>query len=214
MREGARLLLVRHGRHDWLDPASNRLAGRLPGVHLNSVGREEAAALGQRLAGEPPDRIASSPLERTLETARIIGDRVGRPVTVDERLIETDLGPWEGMPVCDVVARYPEAWRLWRTAPTRLEVPGFEPVEAVADRMLGAAREYLALGGSTLLVSHQDPLLALICRLLDLPLDVMRRMDVSTGSLTVFEVARGQAVLVTLNSIPAAGVGSAGSASS
>lgn len=200
MREGARLLLVRHGRHDWLDPTTNRLAGRVPGVHLNPAGREEAAALGERLAGEPPDRIASSPLERTLETAQIIGERVGRPVTVDARLIETQLGPWEGMPVPEVMARYPEAWRVWRTAPTRLDLPGFEPAEALADRMLGAAHDYLALGGSTLLVSHQDPLLALICRLLDLPLDAMRRIDVSTGSLTVFEVAYARPVLVVLNS--------------
>jgi probable phosphoglycerate mutase len=200
MREGARLLLVRHGRHDWLDPATNRLAGRLPGVHLNGAGRAEVAALGERLAVQPPDRIASSPLERTLETAQIIGERVGRSIIVDARLIETYLGPWEGMPVPEVMAKYPEAWRLWRTAPTRLDVPGFEPVEALADRMLGAALEYLALGGSTLLVSHQDPLLALICRLLDLPLDAMRRMEVSTGSLTVFEVANARPVLVVLNS--------------
>ncbi len=197
--EGARILLIRHGRHDWLAP-TNRFAGRLPGVSLNAAGREQSEALGLRLRAVQPDRILTSPMERTRETAEIVGRHVKAMVTVDDRLIETDLGPWQGMRVEDVQARYPEEWRAWRTAPTRLHLPGTEPLAALADRMAACAFESLALGGSTLLVSHQDPLLALVCRLLDLPLDGMRRMDIYPGSLTILEVARGRPVLVTLNS--------------
>ncbi len=201
MIDGARLLLVRHGRHDWLIPPINRLAGRLPGVHLNAGGRAEAEGLAHRLAGTPPDRILSSPLERTLETATIIADRVRRLVITEERLIETEMGPWEGLPVSEAIRRYPDAWRTWRTAPTQLALSGMEGVGPIADRMLTVASEQLAAGGAALLVSHQDPLLALICRLLELPLDVMRRMEVLPGSLTVFEVAYGRPVLMTLNSM-------------
>lgn len=201
MIDGARLLLVRHGRHDWLVPPINRLAGRLPGVHLNAVGRAEAEALADRLARTPPDRIVSSPLERTLETATIIADRVGRVVITDRRLIETGMGPWEGLPVAEAIRRYPDAWQAWRTAPTQVALPGMEEVGAIADRMLTVASEHLAAGGAALLVSHQDPLLALICRLMDLPLDAMRRMEVWPGSLTVFEVAYGRPLLITLNSM-------------
>jgi len=197
--ERARVLLVRHGRHDWLAP-TNRFAGRLPGVALNVVGREQSEALGRRLRATPPDRVLSSPMERTRETAEVIGRHVERLVALDERLIETDLGPWQGMRAVDVQARYPEEWRLWRTAPTRLRLPGTEPLSALADRMAACALESLALGGSTMLVSHQDPLLALVCRLLEFPLDGMRRMDIDPGSLTILEVARGRPVLVMLNS--------------
>jgi len=42
-----------------------------------------------------------------------------------------------------------------------------------------------------------------VCRLLDLPLDAMRRMEISPGSLTIFEVVRGRFVLITLNSASA-----------
>jgi len=197
--EWARVLLVRHGRHDWLAP-TNRFAGRLPGVALNMAGREQSEALGRRLRAMLPDRVLSSPMERTRETAEIIGRHVERFVTLDERLIETDLGPWQGMRAQDVAARYPEEWRLWQTAPTRLRLPGTEPLSALADRMSACALESLALGGNTVLVSHQDPLLALVCRLLDVALDGMRRMDISPGSLTILEVARGRPVLVMLNS--------------
>ena len=199
MVEGARALLVRHGRHDWLAPA-NRFAGRLPGVSLNTAGREQSEALGRRLRGVRPDRILTSPMERTRETAEIVGRWVKRTVTVDDRLIETDLGPWQGMRVEEVAARYPEEWRAWRTTPTQLHLPGTEPLAALADRMAACAFEYLARGGSTVLVSHQDPLLALVCRLLEMPLDGMRRMDINPGSLTILEVVRGRPVLVMLNS--------------
>jgi probable phosphoglycerate mutase len=203
MREGARLLLVRHGRHDWLGPATNRIAGRLPGISINADGRAEAEALGRWLAAAPPDRIVSSPLERAMQTAAIIGRATARPVAVDPRLIETGLGPWEGRPVAEIAARDPEGWRAWRTAPTRVAVPGIEPVAEIAGRMLAAAEEYLRAGGITLFASHQDPLLALCCRLLGLPLDAMRRLEISPGSLTEFEIVRGEAVLVTLNARPA-----------
>lgn len=200
MVEGAHLLLVRHGTTDWLIPPTNRFAGRLPGISLNAEGRAEAEAVGRRLAAMAIDRVIASPLDRTRETGEIIGRHVGRPLGVDERLIEADLGPWEGMPVSEVQRRYPEAWAAWRTTPTNVPFAGLEPPGQMGDRMAACARDVLAHEGATVLVSHQDPILALVCRLLDLPLDTMRRMDISTASLTIFEVARGRPVLVTLNS--------------
>ncbi len=200
MVEGARLLLVRHGKTDWLLPPTNRFAGRLPGISLNAEGRAEAEAVGRRLAPAPPDRIVASPLERTRETAEIIAAHAGRPVAFDDRLIETGLGAWEGMPVAEVRERYPEAWTAWRTTPTRVPLEGLELVNVIAGRTADCADEHLAGGGVTLFVSHQDPLLALVCRFLDLHLDAMRRMDIATGSLTIIEVARGRPVLVMLNS--------------
>lgn len=200
VRDGARIMLVRHGHHDWLTPASNRFAGRLPGVPLSATGRAQATLLGRRLASAPPDRIITSPLQRTAETAAIISELLGLRVETDDRLLESGLGAWEGMDIADVKACYPEAWQVWRTEPTRLTLPGFEPLEAIGDRMLACAGDCLAGEGSSLLVSHQDPLLALVCRLLDLPLDAMRRMDIAPASLTVCEVVGGMPVLVLLNS--------------
>jgi len=154
------------------------------------------------MAPDPPDRIVSSPLERTMETAAIIAGALGMAVKTDERLTETAMGVWEGMAVSEIIATYPDQWLVWRTAPDQARVPGMEPVEAIGARMAAAAADYLAAGGTTLLVSHQDPLLALVCRLLALPWDAMRRMEISPGSLTVFQVGRGGPVLVTLNSTP------------
>lgn len=200
---GTRLLLVRHGDHDWLHPPIARLAGRLPGVPLNARGRAQAGALGRRLAAMPPHRIVCSPVQRTQETAEIIAAHVGGRVEVDDRLIETGMGRWEGMAVADIMAQDPDAWRAWRTAPASQPVPWIESLDAIAERMSAAAWDYLRDGERVLFVSHQDPLMALVCRWLDLPLDAVRRIDVSAGSLSIFEVAWGRMTLVTLNSVPA-----------
>lgn len=203
MADATRLMLVRHGHHDWLVPPINRFAGRLPGVHLNAAGRAGVEALARYLEGAPPDRIVSSPLDRTMETAAIIGERAGRPVSTDDRLLEAGLGPWEGLPVAEVIACHPTEWQTWRTEPSRMAVPGIESVGAIADRMACCAREWAQQGGTTLLVSHQDPILALICRLLELPLDTMRRMDASPASLTAFEFVNGSPVMMALNAVAA-----------
>ena len=177
--------LVRHGMHDWLRPGANRLAGRLPGVSLNADGRREAERVAAMLAEKPLAYVVTSPLERTVETAEIIAGRHRLTVERDERFIESGLGPWEGLWVDDIMARYPAEWRAWREDPAQVHLPGIEPVERIADRMNAALLEWLARGGQGVIVSHQDPLAALLCRLIGMPLRSMRTWDVRTGSVSI-----------------------------
>jgi probable phosphoglycerate mutase len=177
--------LVRHGMHEWLRPGANRLAGRLPGVPINAEGRREAERVAAMLAGVLLAYVVASPMERTVETAEIIARDHALAVEQDERLIESGLGPWEGMWVDDIAARYPGEWRAWRDDPSSVRLPGVEPVTEIADRMEAAVRERLERGGQGVVVSHQDPLAALLCRLVGMPLSAMRAWDVRTGSVAV-----------------------------
>jgi phosphohistidine phosphatase len=75
-----RVFLVRHaeavpGHPDELRP-------------LTSSGRDDARALGHRLAaaGERPDAVVTSPLLRARETAQALARACGCPVATDERL--------------------------------------------------------------------------------------------------------------------------------
>ena len=87
------VLLVRHGLTAMTGPV---LAGWTPGVLLDDRGREQAAALGERLRPVPVAAIVSSPLERCQETAAALA--AGREVAVetDERLGECRYGDWTG----------------------------------------------------------------------------------------------------------------------
>lgn len=102
------MYLVLHGQTEW------NSQGRVQG-HLNSplteLGRKQAAAVGRILRGKQISGIVSSPLGRTIETARIIAAELGfdtRAIHEDELLKEVSLGQWEGLTHAEVEARWPE----------------------------------------------------------------------------------------------------------
>jgi probable phosphoglycerate mutase len=66
------IILVRHGENDW--SKKNKLAGLIPGVHLNETGHRQAHGVAQRLASLPIKAVYSSPVTRCLETAAYIAD--------------------------------------------------------------------------------------------------------------------------------------------
>jgi phosphohistidine phosphatase len=75
-----RVFLVRHAHSDPGDPDELR--------PLSARGRDEARALGERLAGHetPPRVVLSSPLLRARETAQAISDATSAELRIDERL--------------------------------------------------------------------------------------------------------------------------------
>ena len=73
-----RLILVRHAHSDPGQPDELR--------PLSARGRDEARALGERLAAERPDLVLSSPLLRARETAAAIAKAAGVELRIDERL--------------------------------------------------------------------------------------------------------------------------------
>jgi len=86
-----RLYLVRHGR-----TAGNtvRYVGWAD-EPLDDVGREQAHAVTQALAGEPIDAVYASPLSRALATAHPLAESHGAPLHVREGLKEIDYGEFQ-----------------------------------------------------------------------------------------------------------------------
>jgi phosphohistidine phosphatase len=72
------LILVRHAHADPGEPDELR--------PLSPRGREEARALGERLAAEQPELVLASPLLRARETAAAIAKAAGAELRIDERL--------------------------------------------------------------------------------------------------------------------------------
>lgn len=104
------LLLVRHAatiRHNSTDPAMNGWAD----VPLSHGGREQAIALGRRLAEEAPEAVIyASPLRRTVETAQPLAERLGRAPVPLRSIREIHCGIVDGWPTSRVMREYPEWW--------------------------------------------------------------------------------------------------------
>lgn len=146
----ATILLVRHGETDW--NRERRWQGHADRP-LNETGREQARALAEQLAADPPAAIYSSDLARARETAQIVADRLGLPVALDRRLREVDVGEWSGMTAAEVELSYPDGMRRRLAGGTGWE--GGERYEEMAERVVAALHEIAAAeSGSVLVVSH------------------------------------------------------------
>lgn len=86
------IYLARHGRTDW--NAERRLQG-WSDRHLDATGREQAERLATRLAGVKLDRVYSSTLARSRETAEIARGKT--PLESRDDLREQRLGRFEGI---------------------------------------------------------------------------------------------------------------------
>lgn len=123
------IYIVRHGQTE--KNKANVLQGRSD-VPLNDAGRRQAEEVRDRFiaAGIRFDLIYTSPLIRAVQTAEIIAGRT--PKIVDDRLIEMDYGPYEGM---DLSNPAPEVLTFFRDFVHNPAPDGMEPLQAVVARL-------------------------------------------------------------------------------
>ncbi len=151
------IVLVRHGESAEADLARPfpLLDGR-GDPELSELGRRQAEAVAERLAGERVDAIYVTPLRRTAETAAPLAARLGLEPAVEPGLVEISLGEWEGGFYRQRIAeRDPLALEVFTRQRWDL-IPGAESNEAVAERTSAAARRLAAAhpGGRVVAVSH------------------------------------------------------------
>lgn len=169
-----RLLLIRHGTNDLRE--SGILAGWMPGVHLNLEGQAQVEALARRLTPIEIEAVYASPLERTLETAKIIAASQGLPVVVREGLGEIHFGRWTGQPLEKLRQR-----RLWRAAqfvPSAVRFPGGESLREMQTRVVAELEEVRIEHPqqTVVIISHGDVIKAAVAFYIGLPLDLFQRL--------------------------------------
>jgi probable phosphoglycerate mutase len=103
------IILARHA--ETVFNAAARMQGHMAHTPLTRTGIAQAEAMGAALAaslGPAPDRdLWVSPSGRTQQTAAIVGEHLARPFfdwRTDARLLEIDVGDWEGRYYADIVA--------------------------------------------------------------------------------------------------------------
>ena len=103
-----RIYLVRHGETE--ENRNNVLQGQTPG-HLTELGKEQASALGEKLGSVVFDAVVSSPLQRAVDTTRIIlGKWHANEIETCPLLMERD---WGSLTLCT----YAEARSLKKFPP-------------------------------------------------------------------------------------------------
>ncbi|QLL05578.1 bifunctional RNase H/acid phosphatase [Mycobacterium vicinigordonae] len=181
-----RLLLLRHGQTEF--SAQRRYSGR-GDPPLNEVGWRQAGLAARYLNQRRGiAAVISSPLQRAHDTATTAARALGLEVTVDEDLIETDFGAWEGLTFAEAAARDPELHRRWLYDTGTLP-PGGESFDDVLRRVRrGRDRIIAAHGGeNVLVVSHVTPIKLLLRMALDAGSGMLYRLHLDLASLSIAE---------------------------
>ena len=194
MMEASRWHLVRHGETAW--NRESRFQGQAD-PPLNEIGRAQARAVAERLAGVSFAAAYASDLGRVTETAAAVARGRALRVTELAELREKSFGKWEGLNYREAEAQDPERYRrIFRvvtydgaTAPPggESDLQMLRRVAGVADRLREA---HCGRDGNVLIAGHGGSLCALIVALLGLPARAIWRFRLSNcgvSRVTVFD---------------------------
>lgn len=192
-----RLIFVRHARTHL-----NVVGGVQGGGPLDEVGRAQALALAERLAGEHISAVYSSPALRARQTAGPLAGRLGLPVRRSVLLRDLDYGRFAGALRADVMRDAPGLLERWRASPHTV---GFEGGDSLADmrsritRFISRAARVHA-GATVLASTHDSPVRVAVSLALGLDDSQHTRPGLRTplASVSVLEVD-GEAVELTLH---------------
>jgi broad specificity phosphatase PhoE len=142
------IYIVRHGQTELNKRFALQGRSNLP---LNDQGRSEAQKVADIFAAEgiTISHVFSSPLERAIDTARIMAPDV--PITTDDRLIEMDYGPYEGI---DLTAPPQEIVTFFSDFVNNPAPKGMEPLPDVVARAGAFVESIRNISGDVLVSTH------------------------------------------------------------
>jgi len=191
------LYLARHGLTTWNE--ANRIQGS-KNPDLNAAGELQAKRLARRLKKEKISLIYTSDRLRSKKTAQIIQKILKVPLRYEKGLREIDLGAWEGKTPQEVNRLYQNGYRKWLRAPSRVRIPGAEPVTRFRKRVLETFSRLLrtAPEGNILIVSHGGVIATFLASLLKGSEDYfLLRLKLDNAGLSVIRVKDQTAVVVS-----------------
>lgn len=182
------LFIVRRGRT--VANAAGLLQGRVDNP-LDDEGQKQAGWIAKALG--PVDRVISSPLQRALQTAELLG-QIPR---IDERWIELDYGEWDSRPVADIT---PDEWAAWRADPS-FSPPGGESLIELDQRVAAACEEIISEAEElrVAVFTHVSPIKSTIAWALGVSEQISWRLNVAQAQITKIVIRDGRPVITAFN---------------
>lgn len=198
------LILLRHGRST--SNTAGVLAGRTSGVELDDKGREQAAAVVDRLAPLPIAEIVTSPMLRCRQTVTPLAEARGLAPVVEEDLSEVDYGDWTGGKLSELAKE--DLWKVVQAHPSAAVFPGGEGLAGMQARAVAAVRHHerriAAAHGPTAIwvaCSHGDVIKSVLADALASHLDNFQRIVVDTCSMSVVTYTKTRPFVARVNDV-------------
>ena len=192
------ILLIRHGENEYV--AKGRLAGRLPGVHLNDNGRKQALAVAEVIGKAPIKAVYSSPMERCIETAQPLAAALGLEVKTRQGLVEVDFGKWQDKTLKQLQRR--KLWKVVQANPSRMKFPDGETFSNAQQRIVDEV-ETLAMEHKPkdliACFSHSDLIKLALSYYLGQPIDLFQRIMIAPASISTLNLGEMGVQIINVN---------------
>ena len=179
---------MRHGQAD--NNVNRILVGRHLESHLTEEGKMQVKDTARLLKSMSISKIYSSPVTRTIETTRIVGEELGLDYEIDDRLYEIDLGKLAGTNYDEVLNKYGNLFlSFYMGDDSVLSNHGVESFTAVKSRVRDLLDQIMTRHNNqnVLLVTHLDPIKAAISYILDLKPESLYKWHMRNAALTILK---------------------------
>ena len=189
-------------RHAVTSHTGHKLTGWMEGVHLTEEGRAQAERTADMLADVAFKAVYASPIDRTIETARIVANRHGLEVKMNHEIGEVRYGQWTNRSL-KTLART----KLWATVqrwPSAVRFPEGETLREVQTRAVDGIEKLRAERPRDTIccVSHGDVIKLIVAHYLGLHIDLFQRIFIGPASVSVINVSDYGPQVMSLNAMP------------
>ncbi len=183
----ARICLVRHGETAW--NAEGRVQGQLD-IPLNELGRAQAEATSEALAGQDFSAIYCSDLMRVRQTAEPSAKRLALPVVYAAALRERHYGMFETLTYAEVRERFPQQYARFRDKDPDFDFEGGESLRNFAERSLNVVRGLIDRhpGEQILVFTHGGVLEMVYRHARGVGLSSERNFEIPNAGINWFEI--------------------------
>ena len=180
------IIFLRHGQAK--NNIERILTGRTPGVPLTEEGINQAEKAAKFLEHMNISAIYSSPIERARHTAEIVGKHNSLDVTIDDRLIELDMGKFTGVPYDEIFTSHGNVFMKFYNGELEIAHNGVETFSEVKKRVLGIVDQVIENhpDQNVVLVTHMDPIKAMLSTVVDLTPTNLFELIIANASLNIF----------------------------
>lgn len=140
---------------------------------VTDAGKEQLERLSHRFKDVHIDIIYTSPMKRTLATARAVNKYHGVEIVEEKGLIEINAGEWEMKRWDDIERMFPEEFETWTARPHMWSSTGSETMVDVYNRMKKTVENVVRANKNktVVIVSHACALRNYFCVAKGLPHD-------------------------------------------
>ncbi len=195
-----KVYLLRHGQTEW--NVMKKWQGNTD-IELNSMGISQAENVAKRFENRKVSKIYASNLSRAKKTAEVIREKAFNNEVeffIENDLAEIKLGEWEGLTYEDVSTKFEEHYKKWSTSEDVEVGFGVENYYQLQQRAFNIFTKICSENSEDILiVSHGAWIKALVCKILNLPLEHKNKFEIGNTSITTIEVTEKGFFIKTLN---------------